>query len=125
VKRFVRDFKLEIEVLLFVFGIILLIIGVTGIAMPDSSPDFLKSIHRDLGGWVYWLALIGILMIIVGGFYMVDNLLKRREFERLIKTDSKVKFVKDKDRIEYLAWILTSDHEKRLREKKKEFGMKT
>lgn len=124
-KRFVRDFKLEIEVLLFVFGIILLIIGVTGIAMPDSSPDFLKSIHRDLDGWVYWLALAGALMIIVGGFYMVDNLLKRREFERLMKTDSKARFVKDKDRVEYLAWILTSDHERRLMEKKKEFGMKT
>jgi hypothetical protein len=125
VKRFIRDFKLEIEVLVFVFGLILLMIGVSGVFFPDSSPDFLKSIHRDIGGWVYWLALIGVLLLIIGGFYMIDNLRKRREFEKLIKTDSKVKFVKEKERIEYLAWILTTDHEKRLWEKKKEFGIKT
>jgi hypothetical protein len=123
-RRFIKDFKLELEVFVFLIGIILFIIGITGSVMPDSSPDFLKSVHRDLGGWVYWCALIGILMMVVGGWYMIDNIRKRREFEKLINTDSKVKFVKNQERIEFLAWVLTSDHERRLWEKKKKFGIK-
>jgi len=124
-RRIIRDFKLEIEVLIFVIGLILFIIGITGIFFSDSSPEFLKSIHRDFGSWTYWSAVIGILLLIGGGWYMIDNLRKRREFEKIINVDSKAKFIKSKDRLEYLAWALTSDHEKRLWKKKKEFKIKT
>lgn len=123
-KRFIRDFRLEAEVFMFIIGLILFIIGFTGIFFPTSSPDFLRSIHEDLGGWTYWSAVLGFFLMIGGGWYMVDNLRKRREFENLINTDRKVEFVKNKDRAEFLAWVLTSDHERRLWEKKKEFGIK-
>lgn len=124
-KRIFRDFKLELEVFVFIIGLILLIIGITGVFFPDNSPDFLKSIHRDFGGWIYWSAFGGFLLVLIGGWYMVDNLRKRREFEKLMETDSKAKFIKNKERVEFLAWVLTSDHERRLWEKKKEFGIKT
>jgi hypothetical protein len=123
-RRSIRDLKMELEVLTFIIGLILLIIGISGIFFPDSSPDFLKIVHKDFGGWIYWTTLLGVLLILIGGWYMIDNIRKRREFESLIKTDSKVKFIKNKDRIEFLAWNLTSDHERRLWEKKKEFGIK-
>ena len=121
-RRFIRDFKLEIEAFVLIVGLMLFAIGTLGIFAPSGG--FLESFLRDVGAWKWWCFLIGILMIIGGGWYTIDNVRKRREFERLIKSESKAKFVKNKDRIEYLAWSLTSEHESRLWEKKKEFGIK-
>ena len=124
-KRFLKDFKLEIEIFLFIISFILFIIGITGVFFQDSSPVFLQDIHKDIGGWVNWCAFAGVILLFVSGWYMIDNIRKRREFKKLINTDSKAKFIKNKERIEYLAWVLTTDHEKELWKKKQEFGIKT
>ena len=123
--RYLRDIKLELEIFVFVIGLILFIIGSTGIFMPEDSPGFLKSIHADIGGWIYWGAAIGLILLVVSGWYMVDNLRKRREFEKLIKTKKKMEFIKNQERTEFLAWTLTTQHEQRLFDKKEEFGIKT
>ena len=123
--RLMRDFKLEVECLLFIFGLFIFIIGIAGIFFKDASPEPLKGIIQDFGGWVYWCALVGFLLVLGAGYYTFDNLKMRHEFKKLLGTDSKAKFVKNQDRLEFLAWTLTSEHEKRLWEKKKEFGIKS
>ncbi len=62
-------------------------------------------------------------MLLAGAFYFGDTIKKHREFNKLIDTDSKAKFVQNQDRIEYLAWLLSARFEKKVQEKKKEFRL--
>ena len=120
---------MEIEVLLLIFGLFLLIMGILGVFVYSDSnisnaPEPIKSMLSDFGDWKYWSTLIGFILVIGAGYYAFDNLRKRREFSKLLDTDSKAKFIKNQERLEFLAWTLTSEHEKEIWRKKKEFKIK-
>ncbi len=63
-------------------------------------------------------------MLIAGAWYFFDNVKMRREFKELMETTSKAKFIRNLDRVEYLAWKLTPDHQNQLTKKKSEFHIK-
>ena len=124
VVKVLRNFKLELSSIVLVVGIIATVIAITGVYFPHESPDFLRDLHQDLGGWIYWFVVLGPLFLIGGGWYTIDIVRKRREFNKLIETTSKAKFVRNLDRIEYLAWSLSSDYEEKVWEKKQQFKIK-
>lgn len=122
--RILQEFKLEISALLLVLGIFLVIVVVTGNLFPDSSPDLLKRVHKDIGGWMIWLDVVAPIILVVAAYYFVATLRMIREYERLMDTRSKATFIRNQDRIEELAFNLTENHRRRLEEKKEELKIK-
>ena len=125
IKRFLTTYTLQLGLLLFILGILLTILGIFGVfVVNDDSPQYLQNIVESVGDWIYWCVLVGPLIFIAGAWYFFDNISKRREFKELIDTTSKAKFIRNLDRIEFLAWKLSLDHQKQLIDKKKEFHIK-
>lgn len=128
IKRFLTVYTLQLGLICLVIGIVLTILGAFGVFFHDFLKDQeLKSIIDiidSVGDWIYWCILIGPVLIIAGGWYFFDNISKRREFKELIKTTSKAKIIRNLDRIEFLAWKLTAEHQSQLAKKKRKFNIK-
>jgi len=109
----------------FIAGIILTVFVIDHYFIAhENLPSVLQDIDRYLGEWNIYLTVLGPLLLFSGGYYFFDTIRKRREFERLIETDSKAKFVRNQDRIEFLAWLLGKDYYRRSEQKKVEFNLK-
>jgi hypothetical protein len=123
--RLVRELRLELSAMFFIAGIVLTIfpVGHYFVKAPNLPP-ILQDIDLRLGEWNVWLIVLGPLLLLSGGYYFIDTIRKRREFERLIDTDSKAKFVRNQDRIEFLAWLLGKQYHQRSERKKVEFNLK-
>ena len=123
--RWLREIRLEVAAMIFIAGLILTVLAVIQFFIPGTTsgpPDiFYDLIRNKIGNWMIWVSFWGPILLLGGGFYFGDTISKAREFNRLIDTDSKAKFVQNQDRIEYLAWLLSSEMERRVQEKKKEF----
>ena len=123
--RLVRELRLELSAMFFIAGIVLTIfpVGHYFVKAPNLPP-ILQDIDLRLGEWNVWLIVLGPLLLLSGGYYFIDTIRKRREFERLIDTDSKAKFVRNQDRIEFLAWLLGKQYYQQSERKKVEFNLK-
>ena len=119
--RLVRELRLELSAMFFIAGIILTIFAIDHYAI---KAPILQAIDLRLGEWNVWLVVLGPLLLLFGGYYFIDTIRKRREFERLIDTDSKAKFVRNQDRIEFLAWNLGKQYYQQSERKKVEFNLK-
>ncbi len=109
----------------FIAGIVLTVFLADRYAFGlGKAPGILGEIDAHIGDWMVWLIVLGPLLLIIGGYYFVDTIRKRREFARLIATDSKAKFVRNQDRIEFLAWILGRHYYQQSEKKKAEFNLK-
>ena len=96
-----------------------------GSGNDSKLPDVLKDIDQRIGNWIIWVAFLGILVVLGGGWYFQDTLRKRREFKRLLGTDSKARFIQNQQRLEELAyWYLGREYLKKVEERKQEFAIK-
>ncbi|HEY7588986.1 MAG TPA: DUF3198 domain-containing protein [Thermoplasmata archaeon] len=122
---FLRDLRYELSALLFALGILAWVLAATNYFFPTQTPDWLMSINRSIGLWMFWVAILGFFSLLGGGFYFIDTIRKDREFNRLVSTTSKEVFVKNQKRIEELAYYhLPSSYERRYLDKKREFRIK-
>ncbi len=125
--RWYREIRLEVGAMFLIAGIIMTILMVISFFIPSTAPttpDFWYDlIHDKISGWMVWVMFWGPILLLAGAFYFGDTIKKHREFNKLIDTDSKAKFVQNQDRIEYLAWLLSARFEKKVQEKKKEFRL--
>ena len=96
-------------------GLVLSALGILGL----TSNDMLK-----LGDWDYWLAMIGVPVLLVGIIWLWMYLARVREFRKALQEKSKANFLKVMDETEYLAWRLPMKYEKELDAKKTEFNIK-
>lgn len=125
-----RELRLEISAMFFITGILMMVLTIDRFAFGSYEsgsklPDFLQDIDRRIGNWIVWVAFFGILILLGGGWYFQDTIRKRREFGRLVNTDSKAKFVRSQHRLEELAhWYLGREYIKKLEAKKEEFGIR-
>lgn len=93
--------------------------------MNNEREGGITSFANDvLGDWAYWVLIIALAMIIIGGYYIYSFRTMLKEFRNLIDENSKARFIKNLDRIEELAWRLHPKYEKIVIEKKKEFKIK-
>lgn len=125
-KRVLTTYVLYFGLVLLIVGIILMIFGILG--MFYSGSDYIEGSIQGvidlIGDWKYWCILVGPILIIAGGWYFFDNIKKRKEFIELMETTSKKKFIKNLDRVEYLAWKLTPWHRVELSKKKRKLNIK-
>ena len=116
--------KIPICTLFVVIGIPLTIASVISLLYSDGKTGLVQFFHDIIGNWAYWLILLGIMMLIIGLFYLSDFAKKLKEFKKLIDTPSKAKFIQNLDRIEELAWRLHPKYEKIVVDKKNKHNIK-
>jgi H+/Cl- antiporter ClcA len=117
------EYRMELGItLLILFGLASLI-GILG-AVTNFNPTGMWSTFHDIvapfGNWVYWLAFIGPIGLIFSLWWVLDFFLKIRKLKDMINTESKSKFIKNQDDIEYIAWRLPKKYKILVARKKTE-----
>jgi hypothetical protein len=117
------EYRLEIGITLLLVFSFVSFLGLVGVFLGSNLKGVL-AIFQDLivplGNWVYWLAVIGPLGLIVTLWWDLDYFFKVRKLKKLSDTSSKAKFIKNLDEIEYLAWRLPKRYRAMVAEKKNE-----
>jgi len=117
------EYRLELGVFLLIVSAFASLLGLIGTLMGTDLAGF-WAVFQDLiiaiGSWVYWLAILGILGIIVALWWNLDYFFKVKKLKELSDTSSKAKFIKNLDDIEYLAWRLPKKYRVMIAEKKSE-----
>jgi hypothetical protein len=103
---------------------VLILFSILGLLYSDGDSGITATVNEALGNWAYWVLILGIVLFIIGIFYLYGHFKLLKEFRELMKINSKAKFIKNLDRIEELAWRLHPKFEKIVIEKKKEFRIK-
>ncbi|MCD6275920.1 MAG: DUF3198 domain-containing protein [Thermoplasmata archaeon] len=122
-----REYILHISLVLFALGVYLAITGGywvlydTGFIGKEVN---LENLTKWAGAWNYWFLGLGVILIIVGGWYTFDTLRKRRKFEEYINSESKREFVNNLRELEEITYKLGEKYEKILDEKKKKWRVK-
>jgi hypothetical protein len=114
-KPFTVEHAFVLSLVLLLAGVALLIVGVL---------DLIGNSFGEIGAWGYWLAGIGVVLVLVGAIWLATYRINVRKFNALMEEKSKAAFVKKLDDVEYLAWRLPTSFEERLGSKKKDFGVK-
>lgn len=123
--RILRDNRFEVGALVLSAGVLLTVFSTTQYVWPHESPAFLQAIHRAIGNFVFWEVILGALLLFGGGYYFVDSVRKAREFNRLLATTSKETFLRNRKRIEELAYQhLPHEYVTRLVKKKRELRIR-
>ncbi len=120
-----RNLRYELSTLVFGLGILSMVFAITAWLLRGVTPEWLLNIDDGIGPWMIWVAFLGFLALLAGGYYFIDTIRKEREFDRLVNTNSKEVFVKNQKRIEELAYYhLPSAYEKRYQQKRRDFRIK-
>lgn len=120
-----RNLRYELSTLVFGLGILSMVFALTGWLLRGVTPQWLLNIDDAIDNWMIWVAFLGFLALLGGGYYFIDTIRKEREFDRLVSTTSKEVFVKNQKRIEELAYYhLPAAYEKRYHQKRREFRIK-
>lgn len=125
-KKFVHENKLGLSVIGIIVGLPLILICILSFMYTgEGDNNGLIQFSYDLfGTWAFWIIIPGLIMSIVGAYYIYDFYRKMKEFRSLMTIDSKAKFIKNLDRIEFLAWRLHPNYEKVVIEKKKKYKIR-
>lgn len=125
--RWTRNHILEIGGAVLVVGLVLTIVSFT-YAFADARPAWLDSyaslVEREEGNYNLVLFIVGPVMLLVGVFYVGEQIVLRRRFERLLDTPKKSEFTSRRKELEDLARRLPSGFLAKIDEKEAEFKSK-
>jgi hypothetical protein len=124
-KIFVRDTMLILSGALFAIGLLFCILGALSVWFGSLLPlDMQQTLAAKGNRWDLCLGGLGLLIAIFAGYYFVDCIYKRAEFNRLYNIVSREKFIKNRDKLEQLAFELSTRHEKMVQKKIREMKLK-
>ena len=126
IKKFIHENKLGLSVIGIILGLPLIIISTLSFmySTEGGNNDFVQFSYDLFGEWAFWIVIPGLIMFLVGIYNIYDFYRKMKEFRELMTIDSKAKFIKNIDRIEFLAWRLHPNYEKVVIEKKKKYKIR-
>ena len=125
-KKFFHENKLGLSFIGIIIGLPSILISVLSFMYStEGNNSGLVQFSYDLfGDWAFWIIIPGLLMSIIGSYFIFDFYRKMKEFRKLMTIESKAKFIKNLDRIEFLAWRLHPNYEVVVIEKKKKYKIK-
>lgn len=123
-KKTIAEYQGFLGIVGLILGIFFTILGVFAVFLEKYTPSPITKMNDAIGDWIYWLLVIGVLMILFLGLYVWDRNKKIKEFNELMDTQSKSKFVKNIARLETLALILGPRYEEEFIEKEKHYKIK-
>jgi hypothetical protein len=114
-KPFLTERAPILAILFLIVGLVLSALGIIGLTSQDIA---------NAGDWDYWLAMVGVPLLLIGVIWLWVYLARVRQFRKTLQEKSKANFLKGMDDTEYLAWRLPMKYEKELEAKKAEFNIK-
>lgn len=124
IKTFLYRHQIILSLALLSTGIFLLVLGLLDIVLSKYAPSSITFITEKVGNWTYWFLVLGGFIVLIFGWFLFDRYMKIKEFNELIETPSKSKFIKNIARIETLALSLGPQYEERVTEKEDEYNIK-
>lgn len=125
--RWTKNHMLELGAVLLLVGLIGTIIAFTD-NYADSTPSWLQwyenLVTRPQGDFNLILLILAPILLIWGGFWVGEQLVLRRRFERLLDTPKKSEFVSRRQQMEEVTKRLPDGYRKRITEKESEFASK-
>jgi hypothetical protein len=123
--RWTKNHMLELGAVLLLAGLVGTIISFTQ-NFADTTPSWLTW-YRDLvvrpeGDFNLILLILAPILLIWGGFWVGEQLVMRRRFERLFDTPKKSEFVSRRSEMEEVAKRLPDAYRKRIAEKERELA---
>jgi len=97
--------------------------------MATFSPVFFENhlkeiISYEIGGYWWWILGVSFIVLVVGGYYFIDGLLKRKKFKELTGTKKRSEFIKNEKEIEKLVLSLPAGYKEKVKQRKKEFRIR-
>ncbi len=126
-KKFDVEYRMEIGAVLAVVGALGTTIAIIGLFLKKSMPSALSGLTDvavKLGNWNLWLLLLGPSALILGAWWVYDHFKKVKKLEKYLSENSKSKFVRNIEDIQYLGWSLPQRYEDMVLEKMDEFRIK-
>lgn len=120
--RIAKNWTLPIASLVLAVSLLGLVVGLD--LLVYVSLDAQAVISATLREWKLWILILGAIGALVGAYYVGDQVLKRRKFERLLRTDKKSDFVAARKDLEDLARRLPDRYRPRFLEKEASFRSK-
>jgi hypothetical protein len=119
-----RDYALHLSGAALALGLALFIVGVLSFFFQSTLPEDWITALQTGGRYDICAGALGLMLLIFAGYYFIDNIYKRRKFARLFGTVSREKFVRNRDKIEELAFELSTRHERMVQKKIKEMKIR-
>ena len=119
-----REIRLPASLLIFVIGLVFLISSVVWLFFRETNLSLISNLSRFFGYWNYYLIVVGIVLLFVGGWYSYDYIKKKRYLLEEIKTERKSEFVKKRAELEAIVKKLPKKYERMLREKEEKLGLR-
>jgi hypothetical protein len=124
-KIWARDYTHLLSGLGLAFSVMLLVLSSLSFWYSSLLPqDFLESFTKTSGRLDFCSAGIGLILLIFAGYYFMDNMNNRRQFNKLYNISSKEKFIRNREKLEELAYFLSTTHEKMVQRKIKEMKLR-
>lgn len=117
------EYRMEISATLMILFGLASLIGILGAVTGNQLTGFwgtFQDLVAPFGNWVYWLAFVGPIGFIFSLWWVLDFILKIRKLKDMINTESKARFIKNQDDIEYIAWRLPRKYKMLVARKKAE-----
>lgn len=125
--RFFKNYMLPFSTVLTVLGVFLTTISwwVAYAPLTFKSLDFyrsiLHSVNKSAQGDVNLILMIGApILLVSAGWYMGEQIVKRRRFEKLFETTKKSDFARNRKDMEEAARDLPDSYRQRIRDREKE-----
>jgi hypothetical protein len=123
ISGFLREHVLILSIILTILGIILLLIGVTGLWLQDIPKNILK-LSDDILKWSLYFLIIGFIVLITGVYYIYSYLKNRKFLLDEIKTNKRSELIKKHADLKNTVRHLPKKYQKMLKDKEEEFNIK-
>lgn len=122
--RWTKNHMMEIGALLLVVGLVGTIIAFVD-RFATTTPGWLQwyedLVKQPAGDYNLILLIVAPIVLIMGGFYVGEQLVLRRRFDRLLDTSKKSEFTSRRRDLEDLSRRLPDGYRKRIADKEGEF----
>lgn len=133
--RWTKNHMLELGVAILALGLIATLVAFiynwaydAPVGTTAGSPSWLNSYHdlvsRPQGDFNLFLLIAGPILLIWGAFWVGEQLVFRRRFERLLDTPKKSEFATRRPQLEEISRRLPDGYKKRIAAKEGEFSSK-
>jgi len=119
-----REIRLPASLLILILGIIFFVSSVVWLFFREADLGLASKLSSFFGDWNYYLIVVSIVLLFVGGWYSYDYIKKRKYLLEELKTDRKSELVKKKAELESIVKRLPKKYERMLREKEEKLGLR-
>ncbi len=110
-KHYIHRYKIPFNILILALGVLLLALGLW--SYPYENPIEGAPLE-SLRGINLLVALFGLVLMMVGVYYLYDYAVSKRKFEALMDTNSETLFRRNQIELERLALKLSMKEEQRV-----------